>query len=234
MKKTVILIFVSVFIFSSCIVDKSMPTTPYTAGPNTQNNNITQSLFSDKEATISEENIQQILSGNYSLPSKIRVGIINLENTQSNLRYWDNEDYLSSRQKYLDIITVSLKNNPRVQSVSLIPQMMLPAAPTFASIREAAVRTQADIIVVYSISGGMYANYKVFKSSIFKSFATTQALVIDTRTGLVPFTRVISDDEVSKKSDKDFNEDEARKRIQENAVLKTLEKICTDLDQFLE
>lgn len=31
---------------------------------------ITQSLFSDKSSTISEENIQKILDGNYSLPKQ--------------------------------------------------------------------------------------------------------------------------------------------------------------------
>jgi hypothetical protein len=49
---------------------------------------ITQSLFSDKSSTISEENIQKILDGNYSLPKQLRVALIKLEGTKKSY-HWD-------------------------------------------------------------------------------------------------------------------------------------------------
>lgn len=91
---------------------------------------------------------------------------------------------------------------------------------------------QVDIVVVYSVSGGIYSNYKLFKGNTYKAFATTQVLAIDTRTGLVPFTQVVTEDVTAKKSENDFNDEEARKRVQEEAVIKTLDSICNDLNTF--
>lgn len=234
MKKYFICLVLLSFFLISCSVQQ-YPVSAQNQAPDVSSEyeDITQSLFSDKEATISEKNIQRILNGKYALPQSLRVAIVNLENSQYRRRNWDDEDYLSSRQKYLETLTMNLNNQNRVQSVSLIPDVMLPASLTFGSIREAAVRMQADVIVVYSVSAGMYSKYRMFKGSTYKAFATTQVLVIDVRTGLVPFTRVISKDTTAKKEDADFNSDEARKRIQEEAVMKTLDEICSDLNNFL-
>ena len=40
---------------------------------------ITQSLFNDKASTITEENIQKVLDGNYKLPQQLRVAIVRME-----------------------------------------------------------------------------------------------------------------------------------------------------------
>lgn len=240
MKKQIILLSLLACAFFSCNVQQytpaSQPSVDKTVdayGFYSQPEDIMQSLFSDKDATITEENIQRILNGKYKLPETLRVAIVNLENNQYRRYYWNDEDYLSSRQKYLETLTQNFKNQNRVKSVSLIPEIMLPGSPTFGSIREAAVRMQADVVIVYSVSGGMYSNYKMFKGSTYKAFATTQVLMIDVRTGLVPFTRVISKDTIAKKEDSDFNSDEARKRIQEEAVMKTLDEICSDLNNYI-
>jgi hypothetical protein len=41
---------------------------------------ITQSLFSEKSASISEENIQKLLNGSYKLPQQLRVAVLRLDN----------------------------------------------------------------------------------------------------------------------------------------------------------
>lgn len=239
MKKTILLSLLIIGFVTSCNTVREIPPSATSQvvtgyGVETQTEDITQSLFSDKDATISEENIQRILNGKYTLPQKIRVAIVNLENVQYRRSYWNNEDYLSSREKYLNIITDNLKKHPRIESVSLIPQIMLPDYPTFSSIREGAVRMQADVVLIYSISGGIYSKYKLFKANEYKSFATAQMLMMDVRTGLVPFTRVISKDSQANKEKSDFNEDEALRRVQESSVLLTLEEICGDINVFLK
>ena len=65
---------------------------------------ITKSLFNDRAATISEENIKKILDGTYALPKTIRVSLVKLESTkQQRGYYWNNEQYLKSQQQYLDL-----------------------------------------------------------------------------------------------------------------------------------
>lgn len=194
---------------------------------------ITQSLFDAKDATISEENIQKILNGKLTLPSSLRVAIIGLESPRLQRNYWDDEDYLVSRQQYQDKLALGLKQNRRVESVSIIPSVMLPSSPSLSAIREVAVRMQADMVLVYYTTGGTYRKYKLFSSTEFKAFATTQALLMDTRTGLVPFTDIISRDAQVKKGDKDFNSNDAEKRTQVNAVLNSLEEVSSNIDLYL-
>lgn len=195
---------------------------------------ITQSLFDAKDATISEENIQKILDGKLTLPSSLRIAIIGIESPRIQRNYWDDEDYLVSRQQYQDMLASGLKKNARVESVSIIPSVMLPSSPSLSAIREVAVRMRADMVLVYYTTGGIYRKYKLFSSTEFKAFATTQALFMDTRTGIVPFTDIVSSDAQIKKGDEDFNSNDAEKRTQVKAVLNSLEEVSLNIDLYLK
>lgn len=242
MKRIISVFFIASIVMSSCMSVKEA--TPYygqgsvVGGYGTDNileDDITQSLFDDKDAKISEENIQKILDGKYTLPQRLRVAVVNIENSPLiKRRYaWNDEDYLSSRQRYLTTMTSNLETQSRVEKVTLIPDIMMSSVPTFTSIREAAVRMQADVVLVYSVKGGMYSKYKMFAADEYKAFATTQVLIMDVRTGLVPFATVVTEDYMSKKEKSDFNNSEAEKRTQEEAVQRTLEKVCVGLNSFL-
>ncbi len=236
MKKNTFSFFALLLLMTSCMTVKETPTYGEPLKYASESNqDIIQSLFDDKDAKISEENIQKILDGRYTLPQHLRVAVVNLENGQLIKRQysWNDEDYLSSRQRYLTAMTSNLEQQERVNKVTLIPDIMLASNPTFTSIREAAVRLQADVVLVYSIKGGTYSKYKVFSADEYKAFATTQILIMDVRTGLVPFTTVITRDYTSKKQKNDFNNSEAEKRTQEEAVTLTLKEVCESINTFL-
>ena len=239
MKKLILPLLGACAVLVSCNVKSYVAENPYPVSATAYGvaanppEDITQSLFSDKEANISEENIQRILGGKYTMADKLRVAVVNLENNQYRRNNWNDENYLSSRQKYLETITDNLRRQPRVESVSLIPGIMLSDYPSFTNIREAGVRMQADVVLVYSVAGGTYYKYKMFKADSFKAFATTQVLMIDTRTGMVPFTDVVTKDYLATKEKEDFNNDDAERRAQEEAVTLTLDGICNHLNAFL-
>ncbi len=195
---------------------------------------ITQSLFNDKSASISEEGIQKILAGTYTLPPKLRVAIVQLDN-QDRLRryYWNEEPYLKAQQAYLDLFTRKVKQSARVVSVATIPSLLVASSPSFTTIREAAVRMQADVVVVYSISSDIYSRYRAFTSPTIKAFATTQLLVLDVRTGLIPFSAISTRDAVSQKSKAEVDHAEATSRIKDEAVLLTIADIGERMSGFL-
>lgn len=233
--KKIGLLFLNVIIIASCTATKQVgnPSDDYTFVSNDPP--ITQSLFDDKSATISEENIKKILDGNYSLPNSLRVAFVKLESSQNQNRYyWSDEEYLKSQQQYLDLFSEKFQNSSRVKSISIIPDMLISKNPTFTNIRESAVRTQSDIVVIYSINSDIYSQYKLFSKTDIKAFATTQLIILDVRTGLVPFTTIITKDFQDKKSDSDLNETEARNRIKNQAVLLTIEEIGKQISGFLE
>ena len=76
MKQVTLCIFVAILI-SSCDTGKQAASS--NQGYANEDTLITQSLFNDKAATISEENIQRVLDGSYRLPQQLRVAMVLLE-----------------------------------------------------------------------------------------------------------------------------------------------------------
>ncbi|MGB3547476.1 MAG: hypothetical protein WBA17_10905 [Saprospiraceae bacterium] len=223
------------FLLTSCYSARpySEPVRQQTYG-STEEPPITESLFTDKDATISEENIRKILDGTYSLAQDLRVSIVKIEDVRKRNRYyWADEDYLKAQQAYLDLFTAYLDQSERVSRVSAIPDLLLSSNPTFTNIREAAVRSQSDVVVIYTITGDVYSNYRLFNKNEIKAFATTQLVVLDVRTGLIPFTTIVTRDFQSVKREGELNDTEALDRIKNEAVLLTIEQIGRELEGFL-
>lgn len=220
-------------LFSSCHTSSKLAyaSTESFAEPG-QDTLITQSLFSDQSSTISEEGIQKVLSGNYQLPEKLRVAIVRIDQ-QSRSYYWNDEDFLKTQQSYLDLFEEKFKQSSRVASVAAIPNLLISKTPNFTSIREAAVRMQADVVVVYSITSDLYSRYKFFNKPDIKAFATTQLIMLDVRTGLVPFSTIVTKDVLSQKKKEELDNQEARNRIQNEAALSTIEEIGKKITAFL-
>lgn len=223
--------------FTSCSGTRQMgqPSPSYSAqGYYTPDPPITQSLFDDKSSTISEENIKKILDGSYSLPENLRVSLVKLESTPNRRIYWNDEEYLKSQQEYLDLFTSKFKQSDRVQSVLKIPDLLISESPTFTNIREAAVRTQSDIVVIYSIDNDLYSKYKLFSKADIKAFATTQLIILDVRTGLIPFSTIVTREYQSKRQENELNDNEAANRIKNEAVLLTITEIGERINAFLQ
>lgn len=221
-----------IFFIISCGTAKPITTSSGDSFTN-QDTLITQSLFNDRNANISEENIQKILEGNYRLPQQLRVAIVRLDNTSQRRSYWRDEQYLKTQQSYLDLFQEKLKQSARVANVSIIPDLLISKSPSFTTIREAAVRMQADVVVIYTINSDLYSKYKFFSKPDIKAFATTQLIMLDVRTGLIPFSSIVTKDALSQKTKEELDNTEASNRIQNEAVLLTINDIGQKITAFL-
>jgi len=225
------------FFLSSCGNIRQIGEMPNPGNPGSDSF-ITQSLFNDKTSTISEENIQRILSGTtQKLPQQLKVAIVRLENPQQQRQYWyyrNDEDYLKTQQSYLDLFGQKLKQSSRVIKMAVIPDLLISKTPSFTNIREAAVRLQADAVVVYSITSDLYSKYRFFAKPDIKAFATTQLMILDVRTGLIPFTTIVTMDRLSQKNKAELSNDEAAMRIRNEAVLLTINEIGQQMNDFLD
>jgi hypothetical protein len=235
MKQTALLVAIIVLL-TSCGTTRPINNYPglETPGGDTL---ITQSLFSDRASTISEENIQKILDGTFKLPQQLRVAIVRLESTPQLKRnywnYWSDEQYLKTQQSYLDLFTDRFKQSYRVAKLSIIPDLLISKTPSFTNIREAAVRMQADVVVVYTITSDIYSKYKLFSKPDIKAFATTQLIILDVRTGLVPFSTIVTRDMLSQKKKEELDNSETASRVQNEAVLLTINDIVQKITDFL-
>lgn len=199
---------------------------------------LTQSLFMDQNATISEEHIDRILRSKYKLPEKIRLAIVRLDAGESSVRSfyggWNDEQYIKSRQAYLDKFVTTLSQSSRISNVKVMPDILIPKSPGFTMIREAAIRMQADVVLVYGIRSDLYSKYKVFNKPELKAFATTQLIIMDVRTGMIPFSSTVTKDYQTQQQKGEMDYREATSRVLQEAVLLTLNELGAQLNLFLE
>ncbi len=195
---------------------------------------ITQSLFENKESTISEEAIQRLLDGKIKLPDTVRVAVLNLNSTSSNYNryYWNNENELKTQREYFELLKSKLESTGKTKRVFLLPKLMTKSNATITQLRESAVRMQADLLLIFHIQSDLYYKYKMFKKNEVKGFATCESLLMDIRTGVIPFSDVTTHDILLKKEDEDFNNEELRKRAIQEASKMTLETLGNDLVDF--
>ena len=100
------------------------------------------------------------------------------------------------------------------------------------NIRESAVRTQADVVAIFSITSEIYSKYKTFSPDLIKAFATIEFILLDVRTGLIPFSTIVTKDYQSKKQKEDFDNTDAINRVKNEAVLLTINEIGKQLSVF--
>jgi hypothetical protein len=232
MKYLFLLLSIAFFI-TSCDTTRPVTQVGLTQSSPGEDTLIIQSLFNDKSSNISEENIQKILDGSYRLPSTLRIAIVRLEGSRQQRYFWNDESYLKTQQSYVDSFTARLKSSPRVTVVAGIPDIIISKSPSFTNIREAAVRMQCDMVLVYSITSDIYSKYKAFSSPDIKAFATIQLILMDVRTGLIPFSATITKDFLSKKTKEDLDLSQTRDRILNEAVLATINDIGEKIVGFL-
>lgn len=196
-----------------------------------------QSLFNAKDRTISEAGIQQILNSEIILPDTIRIALLNYSaNSISRYydTYWNNEAYLKSQQAYIEVLKKQLKQVAAVKKIILMPNIIIGDHPNIFTLRESAVRLQADLLFIFSINSDIYQKYKVFKKDEVKAYATCESLLMDIRTGIIPHSEVVTKDFLTQKTAQDLSNNDLRKRAEQSAILLTLENIGEKLTGFLK
>ena len=74
----------------------------------------------------------------------------------------------------------------------------------------------------------------MFSKTDIKAFATTQLIIMDVKTGLIPFTTIVTKDVQSKKKENELNDSEAINRTKNEAVLSTINEIGEQMNDFLK
>jgi len=222
-------------LLSSCsgmtkMADRTMPAYQSVEEP------IKKSLFNSHDRTISEENIQKLLDGKIIIKDSLRIALFNYSNYSRGSYYysWNNEEYLKTQQDYIDTLTFEISNARKVNKMILMPSIMANEKSSITNLRETAVRLQADFLMVYTIKSDTYSKYKAFGADQTKAFATVETFVMDTRTGIIPFTTIVTKDSFLKKSSKEINIEELRKNAEKQAITRALTQVGSKLKDFFD
>jgi len=178
-----------------------------------------------------ESLISGLLNHRLTLPSKIRIAIVKL-NRNSRWRNYSSEFNDISEEIVAELIA-TLRRNQRVYDASYLPSMLIPRQHTVPILREAAARFQADLLLVYNESCRSYQKSRFIKSDLNKSYCVVEAVLLDTRSGVVAKSVVSLEEFESNKTTEDLNLREATRKAELSAIAKALGNIAREIDEFL-
>jgi hypothetical protein len=201
---------------------------------------IATSLFPSDRAVLGDEAVARILSSKLELPAKARLALMKFPGSESGgsryygSYYWRNEDYQRVQQAQIEALSAPLTSSDHIAEVTPLPSLMIPQQISIPVLREAAVRLQADLLLVFRIGSDTYSQYRTFAKDKVKAYSTCEVVILDVRTGLVPFTRVISRERLEPKQPSDLDVSETRRRAEQASALDALRAAADELVNFLE
>ena len=234
--KICFLMLISVCLITGCVATHQpvMTSASYQALPPLES-----SLFPSDQAVLSDDAIKQILSSKIELPKAAKLAVMKFPSSNTSAAryygsyYWRAEEYLKTEQHQLESLHASLSATKRIAEVTLLPSLMVPKAASIPLLREATVRMQADLLLVFRISSDTYYKYGFFEKDQVKAYSTCEAVLLDVRTGIVPFTRVITREKLRKKTSDDLDQTETMRKAEADASTDALKAVAGDLAAFL-
>jgi hypothetical protein len=197
---------------------------------------IATSLFPSDQAVLGDDAVTRILNSKLELPPKSKVAVMKFPEAEGSryYGYWRDEEYLKLQQSQFDALSHALLASDQIVELTPLPSLMTPSRVSIPVLREAAVRMQSDLLIVFRVASDTYSQYRVFAKDKVKAYSTCEVVVLDVRTGLVPFTRVVSRDQVESKQSSDFDLAETMRRAEQLSAANALKITAGDLVAFLK
>jgi hypothetical protein len=188
------------------------------------------SLFAGDAEILSDEAISNILEYEYKPPALSRVALMPFG--REVWSQWSEELSAASdqmRKEVLDRLTAS----PRVFDASYLPSILIPQNKSVPHLREAAARYQADLLIVYRSYCRSFERYRLFSADRSRAYCGVEAVLLDTRTGLVPFTSVALETFDAEQNETDINFRETMLKAQLQAIASALADVSSEIVRFL-
>jgi hypothetical protein len=223
------------------IIINGCSTTPYNyhAGESYQDREeIKTSLFSSDTSQLSNSAASKILDGKIRINKNSRVALLKVPDSSLGVRYygyyyWRTEEYINLQQQYVTILSSSLLNTDKISNVVVFPSFLTSEKFTLPEVREAAVRMQANLLVIYKIQSDVFERFRLLRGTQIKAYASCEAAVLDTRTGIIPYTNVITEVVLTEKKPQDANMNETRKRAEIEASNQCLNAMGTSMAKYI-
>jgi hypothetical protein len=188
------------------------------------------SLFSGDAAIVSDADIDRILKFQYQAPKQIRIAVLPFAREA----WFGYSDELARTGNDMRAQLLNqLRSNPRVTHAAFLPTLLIPNNRAVPYFREAAARYQADLLLIYQTSCRTYDKARLFAASQSKSYCNIEALLLDTRTGIVPFTTTASEEFTVTQTKADTNFYETTRKAELSAIGKALLDVGTKAAAFL-
>lgn len=188
------------------------------------------SLFSSDSAVLADEDVKQILAFRFKPQSMNRIAILPIGQI-----YWHgwSDELDKAGQAVQTALIGKLRKAPSVFDAAYLPTLLVPEKKTIGHLREAAARFQSDLLLVYKASFRTYEKYTFFSPDKSKAYCNLEGIVLDTRTGIVPFTILVTRTFIAEQQKADMNFQETIRKAQLSALESALSEVGDEVVAFL-
>lgn len=226
-----LLVFLLITILSGC---SSVYTTPRPDSyyPQSARNSANTSLFSSRSSSLVNAQLEELLNYRLDLPAQNRIAILKLTGNPSWHGY--SQSFNQINQAISSSFIKELKGSPIVYDASFLPSLLIPKERTLATLRESAARYQADLLLAYGTSCRSFEKHRFIDPDETKAYCSVEIVVLDVRTGIIPFTHVATNQFKAKKELGDINFRETIKKAELTAISNSLNESAKQLVAFLD
>lgn len=214
----------------SCASAKRAPADYFSSLDYQARQTLSQSLFKEDLALLSNEEIERILTSKIELPRDARLALLQLGGDAWVLVLPAAE--AGAADAMADLLE-RLEASERLSSVTLLPSLLVPPELSVAKLRESAARFQADLLFVYRTPCLRFHRDRLLGADEAKAYCVAEGILLDVRTGIVPFSGAASSTFAAVRGEGDLNSYETLRRSQAEAVSRALGELADDLLEFL-
>lgn len=180
-----------------------------------------------------DSTINKLLTYRLELPATVTVGILHLPGTRARRSWLSSPDVSELTQALAESVVAALSRAPRIVRAAVLPALAVGDQYTVASLREAAARLQAHVLMVYRPSCRFYERVPFVGSRHYRAVCTIEAVVLDTRSGIVPFSKVITGEAITQRERDDFDREDTWRRVHLQALVNAATDLSGRVGAFL-
>jgi len=193
---------------------------------------LAESLFKEDQALLGNEDLKTILNSPVILPADAKLAVVRF----GRMPYWWgwSEEFVRMNEQIDSSFLAKLDTSNRLREVAYLPSLVTPPQMTIPHIREAAARLQSDLVLIYRTSTHNYEKREWFKAARTKADCTVEAVLLDTRTGVIPFSTVVNEQFTASEKKKDYGFDETVARAEQQAIGRAWQRLAGETVAFLD
>jgi hypothetical protein len=192
----------------------------------------TESLFPSDAAVLPDDAIARILAHAWSAPAKARVAVLRVGQRSPYDRWSDEFARLDGQLR--DTLLGAFRGSPRISAAGELPSLLVPKDQTVGHLREAAARFRAELLVAWRADCRSYERYRLFGKDESKAHCDVEAVLVDVRTGIVPFSAAASRDFATKQAGDELSVAESSRRAEMQATGEALQEVAQGVLAFLD
>lgn len=196
-----------------------------------QSSSFAEPILTDT-TSLEDEKINSLLYERIKLPKQVRIAILKLSNDD----YWRfySDEFTQLNDAISNSLIDRLRASPRVYDASYLPSMLIPEKRTFPVLREAAARFQADILLSYRSVCDSFQKYRFISPNETKAYCTVEAMLLDTRKGIISKSVVSTQSFAAKKEVNDTDFSETIKKAELQALSTALGEVASETVKYLK